>query len=162
MGAGQLCGRVQDSWLNDCRFKWASQWCRARAPALEGPLKRGHQMDGWLLCTRLCACPEISSVSNSVQTLQKSFRWDYKLGSPVCKCMRKDHIHMLRIQLSLSEFSGLWKQQHNPACTKVSEYSSCWSWILYKRSPTRKKIFSRVNFLCIWVSISPLCYHSSM
>ena len=61
--------------------------------------------------------------------------------------------------------SGLWKQQNNPACTKVSESSSCWSWILHKRgSPTGKKFFSRVNFLCtlIWVSISPLCYHSSI
>ena len=39
---------------------------------------RGHQMDGWPLLDRLCAHPEISLESNSVQTPQNSFRWDYK------------------------------------------------------------------------------------
>ena len=33
----------------------------------------GHQMNGWPLCARLCTLLEISSESNSVQTLQTSF-----------------------------------------------------------------------------------------
>ena len=70
---------------------------------------------------RLCACPEISSESNSVQTLQKSFGWDYKPRSPVCIRMQKDHKHMCG------------KQQNNPACTKMCQSSQCWSWTLYKR-----------------------------
>ena len=32
--------------------------------------------------------------------------------------MQKDHIHMLKILQSMSEFGGLWKHQNNPACTK--------------------------------------------
>ena len=49
--------------------------------------------------------------------------WLYKSPStmsPVCMyiCMQKDHICTLKIMQSMSEFSGLWKQQNNPACTK--------------------------------------------
>ena len=44
--------------------------------------KLSHNIDGWLLCARFCPGPEISLESNSVQTLQRSFGWDYKSGSP--------------------------------------------------------------------------------
>ena len=49
-------------------------------------IKCGHQMDGWLLCGGLCTCHGISLESDSVQTLQESFRWEYnyKLRYPVC------------------------------------------------------------------------------
>ena len=41
--------------------------------------KHGHHMDRWLLRARLGPCPEISSESNSVQTLQNIFGRDYNL-----------------------------------------------------------------------------------
>ena len=64
-------------WLSDFR---QSQWRRARVLALENKstIESCHQMDGWPPHARLCAHPEISLESDSVQTLQKSFRWDYK------------------------------------------------------------------------------------
>ena len=43
-------------------------------------IKHGHQIDGWLLCAGLCACPEISLESDSLQTRQKSFGWDRSSG----------------------------------------------------------------------------------
>ena len=59
-------------------------------------IQRGHNMDGWPLCARLCAHPKNSPEGNSVQTLQKSFGWDYKLRSSMCICMQKDHKHMFK------------------------------------------------------------------
>ena len=53
-------------------------WRRARVLVLESQSEARwsvrHQMDGWPLYARLSARPEISPESNSVQTLQKSFR----------------------------------------------------------------------------------------
>ena len=46
-----------------------SQWHRATVLALE-TMERGHRMDGRPLRARLCARPEISPESNSVQTPQ--------------------------------------------------------------------------------------------
>ena len=69
---------------------------RSRKPELS-TMDRSHQMDGWPFRVRLCASPEISSESNSVQTLQKSFGWDYKSKPPMCIGMQKDHIRMLKI-----------------------------------------------------------------
>ena len=40
-------------------------------------------------CAKPKSCPE----SNSVQIVQKSFRWDYKLRSPLCIHMQKDYKH---------------------------------------------------------------------
>ena len=36
----------------------------------------------------------------------------------MCICMPKDQICTLKILQSMSEFSGLWKQQNKLACTK--------------------------------------------
>ena len=49
---------------------------RARALALKGQVKmstieRGQHRNEWLLCARLCACPEISPESNSAQDTVK-------------------------------------------------------------------------------------------
>ena len=46
---------------------------------------------------RLHTHPKISLESNSVQSLQKFFRWDYTPRSPMCTNMQKDHIHMSKI-----------------------------------------------------------------
>ena len=61
----------------------------------------------------LCACPEISPESKSVQL--DDINW-----GPPCTCihMQKDHISKLKLLWSMSEFSGLRKQQNNSACTK--------------------------------------------
>ena len=36
----------------------------------------------------------------------------------MCMGMQKDHICMLKILWSVSEFGGLWKHQNNTACTR--------------------------------------------
>ena len=65
--------------------------------------ERGHQKNGWLLYARFCARPETSPESNSVQTLQNSFSWDYKLRSPRyiyipgCKCFKQDRYRLARL-----------------------------------------------------------------
>ena len=52
-------------------------------------------------------------------------------GPPMCICMQKDHISMLKILQSMSKFGGLWKQQNNPACTKNdSNGQRCGRWSL--------------------------------
>ena len=137
-------------WPQD--FRWAigesvahSKCTHSRKPELS-TIEYGHQMDGWLLCARLCTCPEIFPELNSVQTLQKSFRWDYKLRSLMCIRMQNDHIRMLKTLQSMSEFSyhnhtvettkyqefsWLWKHQNNPAGIKSvrlrHESESSWS-----------------------------------
>ena len=64
-------------------------------------MKRGYKMDGWPLHARLCTLRFLQS--DSVQTLQKSFRWDYKEAPPPPPpppqfiCMQKDHLHTLKI-----------------------------------------------------------------
>ena len=61
----------------------------------------------------------LSSPENSVQILQRSFRWDYKPRSHMCISMQKiSHICLLKIMQTTSEFGGLWKLQNNPSCTK--------------------------------------------
>ena len=71
---------------------YRSQWSkstRSRKPKPLNTLERSHR--GWIgyewpLRAMLCAARlEISPESNSLQTLQKSFGWDYKPRSPV-KC----------------------------------------------------------------------------
>ena len=52
-------------------------------------IKCGHQMDGWPLCARLCACPEIC-LESTVQPLQRSFRWDQ---GPPCEYACKNIIY---------------------------------------------------------------------
>ena len=59
-------------------------------------IKCDHQMERWLLRARLCAHPEISPESKSAGSTN-SFRWGYKLRSPLCLHMPKDHLHTLRI-----------------------------------------------------------------
>ena len=49
-----------------------SKSTRSPKPELS-TMERGHQMEGWPLRPRLCARPQISPESNSVQSLQKSF-----------------------------------------------------------------------------------------
>ena len=60
-----------------------AQWEHSLSKAKLSITEHGHHMDRWLLCTRLCALRFL--VSNSVQTLQKSFRWDYKNQGLPCK-----------------------------------------------------------------------------
>ena len=78
-------------------------------------------MDVWPLRARLCARPEISPESNSVQTLQKSFGWDYKPRSLACiyayMHAKRSEMHV-KDHVVMSGFGGLWKHQINPACTK--------------------------------------------
>ena len=56
---------------------------RSQKPKLS-TIKRGHHMDGWPLCTRLCARPEISPKSNSVQIHIKSPPDEAINRSPPC------------------------------------------------------------------------------
>ena len=72
-------------------------------------IRHGHYMEEQPLCARLCAHPDISLESDSVQTLPNSFRWDCKLRSPVCMCMQKDHMHRLKILESMLQLGRLWK-----------------------------------------------------
>ena len=58
-----------------------SKSTRCQKPKLS-TIERGHRMDVWPLCARLCARPEISPELNSLQTLQKSLGWGYKARSP--------------------------------------------------------------------------------
>ena len=69
-------------------------------------------------CTRLCRCPEIFLELKSVQTLQESFRWDYKLRSPVCLCKQKDHIHSMLNYRS---------HTHTHTHTHTVTHTHCWS-----------------------------------
>ena len=75
----------------------ASQWERSLPKAHFKHDWVCHQMNGWPLRARLCSCPEISLESNSVQAPQRSFRWDYKLRSPMSICMQKYHVCTLKI-----------------------------------------------------------------
>ena len=59
------------------------------------------KMDVWPLHTRLCAHPEISPESNSVQTPQKSFGSDYKPMSSVCIRMQKDPVVYVRVRWTM-------------------------------------------------------------
>ena len=50
---------------------------------------------------------------------------DYNINCKLCVCvyisiicLKKEHIHMLKTLQCMSEFSGLWIDQNNPACTK--------------------------------------------
>ena len=70
-------------------LSWKSLRCKAKYSLSKAQVKHmiehDHQMDwGPLLFARLCTSPEICSESNSLQTLQKSFGWDYKPRSPMC------------------------------------------------------------------------------
>ena len=72
-----------------------SRWRRASVLALESQGKHdracSHQKDGWPLRAGLCAHPQISTKSNYVQTLQKSFGWYCKPRTPV---QNKLHTHV--------------------------------------------------------------------
>ena len=59
-------------------------------PALR-TMERGHQTDGWPLCARLSARPEISPESNSVQTLQRSADESINRGSRVYTHAKSSH-----------------------------------------------------------------------
>ena len=72
--SGRVGGAEQEDSLSKARVKHG---------------ERGHQMNGWPLRARLCASPEISPESKSVQTLHKSLGWNYKPRSPVSIRMLK-------------------------------------------------------------------------
>ena len=96
---------------------------RYRQAQVKPRSERGHHwnawMPGWPLRARLCTCPEISPESNSVQTLQKSFGWDYtETEVPRVRYARKKTI-IRTLKTCPAEFGELWKQQNNPACTKM-------------------------------------------
>ena len=46
----------------------------------------------------------------------------------MCIHMQKEHIRMLKILLSMSEFGGLWKQQNNSACTENDSNGQLCGW----------------------------------
>ena len=98
-------------------------------------------MGGWQLCARLCAHPRISPQSHSVQTLQKSFG-----GPRTEECThytheKRPHICTSKNLQSMSEFDGLWKQQHNPACTKSARV-----FIMLTLNTKSKKKKKKVDF----------------
>ena len=111
-----------------------SKSTRCRKPELS-TMERGHYMDDWPLRDRLLPGPEISPQSDSLQALQKSFRWDYKPRSFVCIRMQKERIRTLKILQSMSEFGALWKHQNNPARTNGVRV-----FIMSKLDIIRKKI----------------------
>ena len=52
-------------------------------------------MDGWLLPARFCTHLDISRESNSAQTRQQSFEWDYKPRPPnVYRHAERPHTHV--------------------------------------------------------------------
>ena len=84
----------------------------------------GHQMDGWLLCAQLCAWPEIPLESNSMQSLQKSFGWGYKLSPPpppppphMCIHMHKNHIRWRSCQSSADNGNN-----------RITQHALKWQW----------------------------------
>ena len=79
-----------------------SKSIRPRKPKLSTSAL-GHQMDGRPLCARLCALPEISPESNSVQTLQKSFRVRLQTEVP-----RVYYRHAKRSHTHVKNEEGLW------------------------------------------------------
>ena len=106
-------------------------------------------MDGWLLGSRLSRYLRSQILWRCYKSpLDETINW----SPPVCMGMQKDHICMLKILWSVSEFGGLWKHQNNTACTRsvssvdcgnikitqraleVSEPSECWSWTLQKKN----------------------------
>ena len=104
------------SWKIQVNFQEESWWYRARVLTPKYQVKRYQTWSPHWWDARLCTRLEISVESNSVQTLQKSFGWDYQLRSPWY--MHKYQICMFKILLLMSEFGELWKNQNNPACTK--------------------------------------------
>ena len=75
------------------RFLWSQilfRSCKSPSDETEIPrMQKDDQMDRWPLRARLCAQPEISLESNTVQILQQPSGWDYKPRFPVCKKMTK-------------------------------------------------------------------------
>ena len=62
-------------------------------------------------------------------------------GPPMCICMQKDHVSMLKILQSTSKFGGLWKQQNNPACTKNDSNGQLWGqWSLTEEEEAKTVI----------------------
>ena len=66
-----------------------TEWKHLFSKAKLHRIKHSHYMDRWSLPARLCICPEIFPQTDSVQTLQKLFRCEYKLRSPVCIHLQK-------------------------------------------------------------------------
>ena len=74
--------------------------------------------------------------SNSLQTLQKLFRWDYKPRSPVCISMRKYHTQAcesiiytcLRYCSPYQSSVDYRNTQITQHALKVSCFSQCWNW----------------------------------
>ena len=66
--------------------------------------------------------PRFLQSQSCVCILQKSFRWDRKLMSPVHP-HAKDHLPTLKIVQGVSDFGVLWKYYNNPTCTKYALHS---------------------------------------
>ena len=99
-GVSSLCN-PRKAW-----FKQESWWRRIRAAlALENQVITTIErvcmvttwMGGCMFPARLCADREISPESNSMQTLQKLFGWDYKPTFPGWIHIHKYHIRTLKI-----------------------------------------------------------------
>ena len=63
---------------------------------------------------------EVGGSQNPVQTLQKPFRWDHKLRSPLCIRMQKDHILCALKVLFIVRVRVWWIMEtlNSPVCTK--------------------------------------------
>ena len=121
--------RVQSHWLAAqskviCSQKLSSAWL-----GLFTTWVGDHYMLGF-------APTLIHLESNSLQTLQKLFRWDYKLRSPVCISMQKYPTQACKSILyaclrycspyqSSVDYRNTQITQH---ALKVSCFSQCWSW----------------------------------
>ena len=97
----------------------------------------GHQMDGWLLCARLCTHPEVS-LEIMCRLYKRPSDETINQGP-----LPKDQICTLKILKSMSEFSGLWKQQYKPACTK-----SVRVFIMLKLDTVQKKKKNSLKMRC--------------
>ena len=124
------------------KFK-ESQWPRAGAHDLKSRARSPH---GWITIMQQALCPpqDLSQVKFHAD-YKKSFRWDHNSRSTVNICMKKDCGRMWNILYSMSEFAGIWKHQNNPAYTKASDSSICWSWTIYGRRRRRLKTKRRVR-----------------
>ena len=94
-----------------CKEGWKLTWTHWEDRNWNGGRIPGsaRSMQNYILIYPRLKWKHVSPEWNPVQTLQKSFGWDYKPRSSVCIRGQKDHIRTLKILRCLSGFGGLWK-----------------------------------------------------
>ena len=70
--------------------------------------------------------------------------------------MQKDHIHMLKILQSMSEFGRLCKQQYNPACTKSVSLHNVKLDTIQKKKKKEKNFVITLSALEALMLVQPL------